>query len=274
MTKIRDLAIKMLSENKQDIEGSNMMWDKRAHEFRKLAYGPSKESYMDFLLENADIKGKTVLDIGSGAGRYMKKLLDQGAIVTGIEPSNGMVLECKDYLLECGYKADSYKLYHMAFQDFVEDEKFDYVFVSNSPIIGYYENYQKILKLAKEGVFVASWLKRKDGLLARMAKILGVEETIEKREEKESSLLLFTNLLFADGYFPSFATIVDSNPIKVKPEDGANRYSDWLFGARYNSEEKAKVEKTLNSLKGQDGLVRDTAMGARGMMFVDLKKRI
>jgi len=60
-----------------------------------------------------DVKGKKLLDVGSGTGIYARKLCKAGAKVWGVEPSDGMRAIAEDYAPDAVFiKGSAYDLPH------------------------------------------------------------------------------------------------------------------------------------------------------------------
>lgn len=266
---MRELCVRKLTQSPQDMEKSNQMWNKRAKEFATNMKTEGQDPYMEFLKKQVDLKGKSILDVGCGAGKYMKLLLDEGAIVEGLEPSAEMVKEAKKYLQESGYDAEKIAFHVESFQEFSPQKSYDYVFISNNPVISYYENYDKILKLAKQGVFIGSWMGNKDSLLEKVSQKLGVKA---KGHGSQSIRYVF-ELLFEDGYYPSFDSFVQKAVKEVAPESLAQRYTSWFYGPEYSEKEVQTVKAALAEYIVNGNVITEVG-STQGMLFVDLKKRL
>ncbi|RRD94164.1 class I SAM-dependent methyltransferase [Clostridiales bacterium COT073_COT-073] len=266
---MRELCVSKLTQSPQDMEKSNQMWNKRAKEFAANMKTEGQDPYMEFLKKQVDLNGKSILDVGCGAGKYMKLLLEEGAIVEGLEPSSEMVREAKKYLGESGYDAEKIAFHVESFQDFSPQKPYDYVFISNNPVISYYESYDKILKLAKQGIFIGSWMGNKDSLLEKVSQKLGVKA---KGHGSQNIRYIF-ELLFEDGYYPSFDTYVQRSVKEVAPESLYQRYASWFYGAEYTEKEVQAVKTALAEYIVKNKVVTEVS-STQGMLFVDLKKRL
>lgn len=262
MSHLRDLFIERLSSKKQNIEQSNAIWDKRAAVF-STHITTEKDPYLEFFLSHADIKNKTVLDVGCGTGKYLPFFLAEGAIVEGLEPSVKMAEKAKDYLRACEYDPDQVTIHHTALQNFTPEKPYDYVFISNNPVIAYYDNYLKILSLAKHGIFVGSWLESKDALLDYLSDKLGKKV---HRHGGENAIYFF-NLLVGDTEEVCVKTFPSSQSTKEKEEDLLDRYADWVFGTNCTTEDKAVLSDLLSPLKDSDGYISVDKTSKRLMIF-------
>lgn len=266
---MRDIYVSKLSKEPQNIEQSNFMWNKRAKEFVNNVRMEKEDPYMNFLKKYIEIKNNTFIDIGCGTSKYIKLLLDESSYVEGLEPSIQMLNQGKNYLKDMGYNPEDIVFYNQAFQDFDTKKQYDYVFISNSPVISYYENYEKILKLAKKGIFIGSWLGNKDSLLEKISS----ELKIKSKSHGGMDIIYMFNLFIEDGYYPSFDTFLDNYEEKVNPETLYQRYTSWVYGLNYTDENVSEI-KSIISKYVEDGKVLVKTSSSRGMMFVDLEKRI
>ena len=78
-------------------------WDPSG-EFRPLhAINPLR---VDYLERRAGLSGKRVLDVGCGGGLLAEAMTAKGALVTGIDLSEGAVQVARLHLKESGHKID------------------------------------------------------------------------------------------------------------------------------------------------------------------------
>lgn len=269
MNDIKDICVRKLSKPRQDMEKSNAMWNKRAREFRKISSNAGNDQVFDLFRAKAELKGRSVIDIGCGAGRYLKRLLDEGALAEGLEPSVEMVRQARDHLSQSGYDGTSIVIHSAAFQDFAPEKKYDYVFISNSPVISYYENYPRIIGLARKGIFISSWLKIKDLFLEKIALGLGRAP----HTHGGSDIVYFMNLLLADGYYPDFWTHVSHREERVDPENFYLRYTSWLYGPEYGEKELDRVKREIGKYLGDDKKVAVSSTNVMGLLYLDLLKQ-
>lgn len=267
MNEIRNLCQMKLTNPAQDLEASNRMWNERAVELSRLSARTGNDGYFSFFNSSAELAGASVIDLGCGAGRYLRMLLDAGAKAEGLDPSIEMVKIAKAYVSEGGYS--DVPVYNASFQDFEVTKQYDYVFVSNCPIIDYYENYLKILRLASKGVFIGSWIERKDAFLDVIAADMGLTQ----KKAVSFDLVYLFNLFVADGYLPKFQVIARNAREDVALEDCALRFASWLFGSGYTPQDADRLTEALSKRLTPEEKVPTELRGIRGMMYVDLGLR-
>lgn len=88
-----------------------------------------KNAVLNFIDE--DFKDKELVEIGGGIGIFTKYFVEQGAHVTDVDVSEGMIERNKEYLKELSSKVN---YVHSFFQDYKQDKKFD-ILVSSLVLI-------------------------------------------------------------------------------------------------------------------------------------------
>lgn len=269
MGNMRELCIKKLSRTAQDMEKSNKMWDKRAKEFAMNIKHQSADYFMEFIKKQISISDRHFVDIGSGAGKYIKLLLDEGASVDAVEPSSEMVIEARKHLLECGYEESCYRIFNLPFQEFEPIQKYDYVLLANSPVISFYENYKKILDLATKGIFITSGIGSRDSLLERVSN----ELNRKPNGHNGQAIRYVFELLLEDGYFPIFETKLHRFEEKINPNTLYQRYASWFFGEEYEARHVEQIQKIIEKEMEYDGVFVKKAI-AQAFLYVDLSQRL
>ena len=267
LNSIRNICKESLTRPPQDIDKSNQMWNKRAKELSLLAERDDADGYIEFFKQHVDLKGATVIDLGCGAGRYLKLLMDEGASVEGLEPSEEMIKYAKKHIKDSGYNEEDINIYNVAFQDFEPEKQYDYLFISNSPIVGYYESYEKILKLAKKGIFIGEWIERKDLFFEKLVRSMGKEV----KRQLMFDIYYYFNLFAADGYLPNFKSSIKISKEELKVEKCIQRYTSWIYGEGYTDNDmKLVMDEILKYKSDKEELIAEFH-GIRGMIYVDKK---
>ncbi|GEM_PF-564048 len=265
LNSIRNICKEILTRPPQDIGKSNQMWNKRAKELSLLAERDDADGYIEFFKQHVDLNGTTVIDLGCGAGRYLKLLMDEGALVEGLEPSKEMIKYAKKHIKDSGYNEEDVNIYNVAFQDFEPEKQYDYVFISNSPIVGYYESYEKILKLAKKGIFIGEWIERKDLFFEKLVRSMGKEV----KRQLMFDIYYYFNLFAADGYLPNFKSSIKISKEELKVEKCIQRYTCWIYGGGYTDNDmKLVMDEILKYKSDKEELIAEFH-GIRGMIYVD-----
>lgn len=206
-----------------------------------------------------------VLELACGTGRYLKMFLSEGVEVEGLEPSTAMKQQAEAYLEEHHLPVPT--IYSVAFQDFVPEKRYDYVFLANTPVYAFYENYSKLLSLSHKGLLVGVRMAVEDQLLSNLAEKLDCPMQPHAR----SDLVYFFNLLLADGYYPDFKTHVIEKTQRVEITDCVQRYISWLYGMNYTSLNQVAVAQAMEAYV-QDGNITYTMREVLGLLYVDKTK--
>lgn len=265
----RKFIEKKFMTKSQNMDESNKIWDKRAEEFYEMTKTDQEDEIITYFKRKASISGMSILDIGCGSGRFLSILLSEGAKVEGLEPSVEMVKFAKKHLNESGYEDINIPIYNQPFQDFQSTKIYDYIFSSNTPIPFSYENYEKILQIAKKGIIISSWLYREDSIFSDVSKSLGKKVEIGGN----NSLYYLANLLNLDGYFPSIETFTTTSQSKVLIKNLINRYSHWLYGPNYSEEEYNQVKDQLLKRANDRGEILQKRVSVKGILFCSLENK-
>ena len=268
MKELRDFCRQKLSGRSQNMEESNNMWNKRAGEFRKMLdeEPASTNDPIGFLKSRAELKGASIVDVGCGAGRYLVGMLQEGMDAEGIEPSTEMVKQARDYIDHKGFDHKKVLIHNVSFQDFNKEKEYDYAFISNSPVIGFYENYSKIAGLAKKGILVNSWLNVKDEFLEEIGKKLGKTA----KPHGGPGMIYLMNLFLADGYDVELKTETKAVEKRSDPDSFCQKYTSWFYGSGYSEEQLEEVKKIIASYCDEDGKVTIKTRQKTGLLYVKL----
>lgn len=266
----REFIEKKLITVSQNMDESNKIWDKRAEEFYAMSKIDQEDEIITYFKSKASISEMSILDIGCGSGRFLSTLLSEGAKAEGLEPSVEMVKFAKKHLNESGYEDFNIPIYNQSFQDFQSTKIYDYIFSSNTPIPFSYENYERILKIAKKGVIISSWLYREDSIFLEVSKSLGKKGEIGGNNR----LYYLANLLNLDGYFPSIETFTAKSQSYILLKNIINRYSHWLFGPNYSEEEYNQVKDELLKRANDNGEILQKRVSVKGVLFCSLENKM
>jgi len=181
-------------------------WDKAASTYnqnRNEVKNRRLEKTMEFL-KKSDLlfKEMKILEIGCGTGMLAMELAKQGAQVTALDFSKGMLEKFKQ-----GITPDIRKNISIFHEDWHKidvkskgwEKKFDLVIAFMSPGVAGPDAFFKMMKCSKKGCAIRGWAaKRNHPILSDLW------EKIMKAplEDKPQSILYKINLLFSLGFFP------------------------------------------------------------------------
>ncbi|WP_033398559.1 SAM-dependent methyltransferase [Desulfospira joergensenii] len=183
-------------------------WDRAAASYNKNP-DEVRERRMDKTLEMLSQKGLLhegirILDIGCGTGLHAMTFARQGARVTALDFSRGMLDRCRlDLEKEPGLKGKILLLC----EDWhgIDTRKrgweghFDLVVAFMSPGIATPDTFLKMMACAKKGCAIRSWAAKRENPImeALWKKIMD-----RPLEDKPQTIFYKINLLFSMGFFP------------------------------------------------------------------------
>lgn len=251
----RELLEREFNRFARNYQEDEIMWDDRARELRIYAKEDREFPALDFLSDYMELKGKKILDIGFGSGKYLVPFKRAGAEVYGIELSEKMFNNALDYTDE--EEPGEYHLYKEAWEEVDLKEKgwenyFDLVFVSKSPVMNGVENLEKIIRASKDKVFLITHVTREDQIDLEIKKLLQWKE----EEEKGPGVLYYLyNYLYLQGIFPDIKMTrserknIDSSKIMIK------KYLHRYKNKGANEKEIDVIRKRLEEISKDEKIV-------------------
>ncbi len=245
-------------------------WDSRAAEFFGYSMEPKNSRAMNFLLSKIDIRGKSILDIGCGAGRFLVPFVQRGAVVTGIDISDKMLASAAKVAEHHGLKEDDYRLVNASWDAFTpEDGGYDLVFASMSPGISDWPSIQKALNCAREGLYISSFADRKDELFDRLLPYFPNAKGMDWAGRFRSMV----QLLLIEGYFPDISFHKKTNTSQIDPVDTSRRYTQRLNNGQMDELIRCRVERKIREEMEKNGEF-NTVERVVGMMYIGLKPEV
>ena len=205
----------MRDDKDVDLEKSRLHWNNRASEFYEYTKDIDKNATVEFLSEFIDLEGKEVLDVGFGAGRYLKLLADEGAILSGVELSDQMVEYAKKHCRENKIDVEEMELINLPWEDIDVDElgwrdKFDIVFAAMSPVLSSYDSIKKLIAASKGGVFCSTHVFIQEDIMTKVYKEIKGEDY----KEVKNRFIYLLNILYLDGYYPNVKIVASEREVE------------------------------------------------------------
>ena len=253
-----------------NLEESRVMWNKRAEEFSGFE---ADKIPLPFIQKKMSLEGKSVIDIGFGGGRYLAEFAKLGMELYGIELSDNMREHAIQKLKKQGASFDPDNLKRCSWEDIdVEKEqwhqKFDLVFLSFSPAISSYREWEKVLTVAREGIYISSHILRTDSLLEDLCE----EFHVVSDQSFIGKLVPLFNLFVEKGYFPDIEFTMEEFERELQLEEVLPRYTHRLFGEDHGEEQKALVREAMNKRIRNSKLLTE-GKEVNGYLFVDIRKK-
>ena len=207
-------------------------------------------------------KGMTILDIGCGTGTLAIELARQGAEVTAIDFSQGM-LDQFELQLGLNENKDVAKRISIVQTDWHEldiqeknwERAFDLVIAFMSPGVATPQAFDKMMACSRNGCAVRGWAAKKSHpiLAALWKQIMGTQ-----LEDKPQSILYKINLLFSMGLFPEISFDMVTWDQDTTVDDELERQSAFFKKISDRSEEALEtiIRDFLESIAENGRIIR------------------
>jgi len=200
-----------------------------------------------------------ILEIGCGTGTLAMALADQGACITALDFSGGMLAKFRHSLP--GRLENKITILQEDWHEVDIEKKgwiknFDLVIAFMSPAAATPESFFKMMDCAVEGCAIRSWAaKRHHPVMSVLwKKIMGTQ-----LEDKPKSILYKINLLFSMGFYPeiTFDTIRWNQHISVQEEFDRQMAFFGKMDTGKSSEELGNIIRPhLESIAKNDVIVK------------------
>ncbi len=257
----------------RDYKADEIMWDDRARELGIFARKDKELPAMGFLSQYMDLKGKKVLDVGFGSGKYLVPFKRAGAEVYGVELSGNMVENAKAFIQE--EEPGEYYLYKGPWEEVDLKERgwenyFDLVFVSKSPVMNGTENFEKLIKASKGKVFLIPHITREDSIDREIKRIL---EWKEKKDKGLGILYYLYNLLYLKGIFPEIKMMESKRENTDSAEIMTGKYIHRYKNKGASEKELSIIKEKLEGMSSEDKMVISHKSLSAYILF-DTEKRV
>ncbi len=199
-------------------------WDKASATYNKSGKEVQDRRTEKTLAQLAEkdllFEGMKVLDIGCGTGLMAMALAQQGARVTAIDFSRGMLDRFEEDLPQgLAHRITLLKedWHTLDIREKGWEQSFDLVLAFMSPGVATPDSFFKMMQCAKKGCAIRGWAARRQHPI-----LMDLWQKIMDRplDDKPQSILYKINLLFSLGLFPdiSFDTVEWDQSIPVEKE--------------------------------------------------------
>lgn len=256
----------------RNYEADELMWDDRARELKIYAKSDKELPALDFLLQYMDLKGKKILDVGFGSGKYLVPFKRAGAEVYGVELSGKMVENAREFIQE--EEPGEYHLYKGPWEEVDLKERgwenyFDLVFVSKSPVMNGTKNLEKIIKASKGKVFLITHITRDDSIDLEIKKLLNWKE---EKKSQPGILYYIYNLLYLNRITPDVKMVqskrknIDDKNIMIQ------KYIHRYKNKGISDEEIHSIKNRLEELSKDDTMTLSMSSLSAYIIF-DVNKK-
>lgn len=256
---------------KPDLNTSEVFWDSRAVEFNESTdKDQERVNRIIRLFEGKGVLGKdkSVLDIGSGTGKFALRFAPLVQEVVGVDLSSRMLSFARD-------NAERKKIANVSFEKLNWGEadldaqgwhnRFDLVFAANCPGINNLNALEKMINASRGYCFISAFVFRKDSLKDD----LGVLLKRKPKDDRQGTGFYCTfNLLWHMGYYPE-VQYADGSWEYVMTREKADRYYTTHFDMfqPLDQQEKDLLNRYLEQKTGEDGFIRDQVTAKFGWIY-------
>lgn len=230
------------------------------------------ERHIDLFKQNhALFQGAKVLDIGCGTGTLARELARQGAEVTALDFSKGMLERFRGEL--AGESLPDIDIRLMDWADADLDSlgwvhRFDLVIAFMAPAVSTPEALDKLMCASSRACAIKGWAaKRHHPIMAHLWKeIMGTP-----LDDNPQTLMIKFNLLFSRGFLPqiSFDTMVWKRQVSVEEELERQRVFFEKVSGKPSRELEAVIRPYLESISTNRTITRHHE-GVTGTIFWNL----
>lgn len=246
-------------------------WDTRSKEFDR-GFDTDSRKKLDNLvadLEQKDLlhEGMSVLDVGCGTGRLAMRLARQGAQVTALDFSSGMLERLKGNIpAELSNRIEIVQAdwETLSLESLGWERRFDLVVANMTPAVGNPATFDKLMAASRRGCFIKAWAEKRRNLI-----LADLWERILKKPLRDSHSIItcLFNILLTMGCFPdlTFEEIVwdRSEPVEQVITD----YLTFFSGAleTMTDEIRDAIVTAIETI-AVNGMVEEKIRGRTGLL--------
>lgn len=259
-------------------------WDEKAHRFEKdLTEDESREARSRrrveetaaYLIERGVLtEESTVIDIGCGPGRFVAEFAETAKQSDGLDISGQMTEYGLEYCNKKGVKNVSFYARDFKHMDVKKEgffEKYDLVFSSITPAIGYKGGYEKAFDLTKEWFFNANYISVTDTLQTLLEKELG---RFAVRSRDGAGFYCMLSEMILKGLYPELRYFRETDVDLYDPDAAYKEYSRWFYREGPTKEQERRMKEVLLRLCGEDGKLRSEKEWVYAWLLVSKNGRI
>ncbi len=265
-----------LSHTKKDWNRRAVSWEQglRENESRRKRSEKRVKATVDYLVSMGALGPETdVIDIGCGPGRFVAEFAGIARHATGYDLSDSMVEYGREFCRERGISNVTFRSGDFKELD-VEAEglagRYDLVFSSITPAMGYRDGYKKGMLMTNGWFFNACYVSSVDTLQEKLDQKLGIRTL---RKDFGSGFYCMLNELFLTGMHPELK-YYNEESFEAYDEDSAlAEYAHVMLKDEGTPEQIEELKRAISQIGEAEGEIRSHKQWVYAWMIVDKKGR-
>ena len=265
-----------LSHTKKDWNRRAVSWEQglRENEARRMRSEKRVKATVDYLVSMGALNSETdVIDIGCGPGRFVAEFAGIAKHATGYDLSDSMVQYGSEYCRERGITNVTFRSGDFKELD-VEAEglagKYDLVFSSITPAMGYREVYKKGMQMTNGWFFNACYVSSVDTLQEMLDEKLGVRTM---RKDFGSGFYCMMNELFLTGMHPELKYYNEESLETYDIDSAVKEYSHFMLKDEGTPEQIEALKRAISEIGDAQGEITSHKQWVYAWMIADKKNR-
>ena len=214
-------------------------WDARAERYdeaRKIRKDSVSRAVTEKLDARFGLKGRRILDVGAGTGRYALLFSEYGARVTLADFSANMLAIAQKNLAASGAEAEFLKA---DWEKLDPDSlgwrgRFDGVFAAMSAAVRSRSGIEKMITASKDWCCVCQYIENQDPLAKELGEALGLSPEKGPHNDRDMVLGLF-GLLWTLGFSPEISYLAEEREETLTAPEAAR-----FYGGRFGTAADAR----------------------------------
>lgn len=195
------------------------MWDERAASFNHPAeksHSGFTEDTIQMLEARGLVRGRDILDVGGGGGRYAVPFAHLANHVTMTDISSNMIAFAREKAESEGLKNIDFIKMNWGASDISGhkmDSRYDLVFASMCPAVKTKEGLAAMNQASRRACAISQYIVDTDSLTEFVKERANLAKRFHPHNDRDG-VIAISNLLWMDGYDPSIAYLEDSQSLE------------------------------------------------------------
>lgn len=248
-----DYYAALLQSGSRKTENPEALWDARAKSFsdsQRSSDNTLAREAVDYLHSRGLVAGKTLLDVGGGAGRYAVLFGPGAKSVTLTDLSANMIDQAKENVSAAGLSNVEYLKLDWAncsVSGTSLEKSHDVAFAAMCPAVRGVDGLQNLMAASREHCVIHQYILARDSLQEALSARTGIRRKGDPHNDRVFVYTLF-NWLWTAGYNPSIHYVSEYTRETFTPREAALRYAHR--NAEACAEKGLSLEEVFTELAG------------------------